>query len=50
MGIRKKILQGLANLIVRILENEENEYIFNYYFNLGLSLDAHAISLGIYLE
>ena len=48
MGIRKKILQKMADLIISILEKEDNMEIFNFYMKIGLQIDAHAISYGIY--
>ena len=50
MRIRKRILQKIADIIIKILEKEENPDIFNFYMNIGLQIDAHAISHKIYLD
>jgi hypothetical protein len=48
--IRVRILQFLADLIIKSLENEENEIIFDKLLEIGIYLDYYATSKGIYLD
>jgi hypothetical protein len=48
--IKIKILQFLADLIIKSLENEENEMIFERLISMGIYLDFYATSKGIYLN
>jgi hypothetical protein len=48
--IRKKILQSLADLIIKSLENEKDEKAFGTLLTLGTYLDNYATNKGIYLD
>ena len=48
--IRVKILQFLADLIIKSLEREENEIIFDRLISMGIFIDYYATSKGIYLN
>jgi hypothetical protein len=48
--IRKKILQSLADLIIKSLEMEKNESAFDRLLMMGIYLDHYATDKGIYLD
>lgn len=48
--IRVKILQLLADLIIKSLEKEKNEMAFDRLLTMGIYLDYYATSKGIYLN
>lgn len=50
MELRRKILQKLADYIISILEKEKDERVFDFYFNIGIKINAYAVSRGIYLD
>jgi hypothetical protein len=49
--MRKKILQSIANTIIKMIENSmKDDMAFNYYMAMGLYLDDYAKSKEIYLD
>ena len=48
--IRVKILQFLADLIIKSLEREKNEIAFERLLTMGIYLDHYATSKDIYLN
>jgi hypothetical protein len=49
--MRKKILQSIANTIIKMIENSmKDDMAFNYYMSMGLYLDDYAKSKEIYLN
>jgi hypothetical protein len=49
--MREKILQSIADLVVKALENSmKDDMAFNYYMAMGLYLDDYAKSKEIYLD
>jgi hypothetical protein len=48
--IKIKILQFLADLIIKSLEMEKNETAFDRLLTMGIYLDHYATSDGIYLN
>lgn len=48
--MKEKILQTLANFIVKFLEKEKNSKIFNTILFLGIKLNDYCIDQEIYLE
>jgi hypothetical protein len=48
--IRVKILQFLADLIIKSLEMEKNETAFDRLLTMGIYLDYYATEKGIYLD
>jgi hypothetical protein len=53
--MKKKLLQSvmqiMANYIIFMLEHSRSEQMFNYYFEMGATLDAYAVIMhDIYLD
>ena len=49
--LKIKVLQIMANYIIYMLEHSYNQNMFDYYFELGATLNAYAIQIhDIYLD
>ena len=48
--MRVKVLQFLADLIIKSLEHEKNERAFESLMKMGVYLDFYATERGIYLD
>ena len=48
--MRVKVLQFLADLVIKSLEREKNEMIFERLLFFGLYIDQYATEKGIYLN
>jgi hypothetical protein len=48
--IRRKILQFLADLVIKSLEMEKNEIVFDRLLIVGMYLDDYAKGKEIYLD
>ncbi len=47
--MKRKILQSLADSIIKKIEKAENEQSINFYYEMGLTLDRISLSFGIEL-
>lgn len=48
--MKRKILQSLANSIIKKIEKADNINVIDFYYQMGLSLDSLSQTLGIELE
>jgi hypothetical protein len=48
--MRVKVLQFLADLVIKSLEKEKNETAFESLMRMGIYLDFYATERGIYLD
>jgi hypothetical protein len=48
--MKRKVLQFLADLIIKSLEHEKNERAFESLMKMGVYLDFYATEKGIYLD
>ena len=48
--MKRKVLQFLADLIIKSLEHEKNERAFESLMQIGIYLDFYSTQTGIYLE
>lgn len=48
--MRRRILQFVADKIIKALETEQDEYVFNTIIHMGLLLDFYATERDIWLN
>jgi len=48
--MKTKILQSIADFIIKMIEKAESEDAINFFYERGIALDEYAMECGIELE
>lgn len=49
--MKRKVLQAIANMFIKVLENVNDPFMFEYYFNMAVWFNSYCVVMhDIYLN